>query len=86
MAGGGRETDEGVDKERITREGGTLATSAYYTISTIFVKGNISIVVSVRWQTDGSAALMPARNPGSRDVQTSTSRDPPGAAHDRFQS
>jgi len=48
VAGGGRDTDKGVIKERIPREGGPLATSAYYTISTLFVKVNLSIVVSMR--------------------------------------
>ena len=48
MDAGGRGTDKGVRNERIRREDGPLGTSAYYTISTLFVKVNLSIVVSMR--------------------------------------
>src|SRR5216684_7534643 len=41
----GRDADRGVKKERIPRKAGPLATSTYYTISTMFVKVNLSIVV-----------------------------------------
>ena len=75
VARAGRDTDRCVGKERIPREGGPLATSAYYTTSIILVKVNLSIVVSMRWRSGGSATLKPVRNPGSRDVQTSASRD-----------
>src|SRR5260370_41975873 len=66
----GRNTDRGVKRERISHEGGPLATSTYYTISIISVKFNLSIVVSARWRSGGSAAFKPVRSPGSRDVQT----------------
>ena len=39
VAGGGRNADRGVKKEKIPREGGLLATSTYYKIWVIFVKG-----------------------------------------------
>ena len=55
VAGGGRDTDSG-RKKRMRREGRPFATSTYYTISTIFVKVNISVVVSMRWRSDGSTA------------------------------
>src|SRR6266849_6275083 len=73
----GRDADRGVKKERIPRKAGPLATSTYYTISTMFVKVNLSIVVSTRWRSGGSAAFKPVRRPGSRDVQTFTFPDVP---------
>src|SRR5713226_4094022 len=75
VLGGGRDTGRGVQRQRILREVGPVAPLTYYTISTIFVKVNLSILVSTRWRRGGSAALKPVRNPGSRDVQTSASRD-----------
>lgn len=75
-AGGGRDTDRGVKKEWIPREVGPVAPLAYYTISILFVKVNLSIVVSMRCQSGGSAVLKPVLNSGSRDVQTFTSRCP----------
>ena len=75
VAGHGRDTDRGVRKERKRREVGPLATPTHYTISILLVKVNLSIAVSMRWRSGGSATLMPVRNPGPRDVQTSASRD-----------
>jgi hypothetical protein len=80
VAGSGPDRDRGVRKERKRREVGPLATSTYYTISTLFVKVNLSIVVSTRWQSGGSATFMLVRNPGSRDVQTFMFLDVPCAA------
>jgi hypothetical protein len=57
VAGSGRDRDKGVRKERLPHEVGPFATSIYYTISTMFVKVNLSAVVSIRWRKDGSAAL-----------------------------
>ena len=45
-AGGSR--DRGAKSERILHEAAWLVTLTYYTISTLFVKVNISIVVSMR--------------------------------------
>ncbi len=42
VAGGGRDTDRGVRKERERREVGPLATPTHYTISILFVKVNLS--------------------------------------------
>ena len=41
----------------------------------MIVKVNLSIVVSMRWRSGGSATLMPVRNPVTQVVQTSASRD-----------
>jgi hypothetical protein len=48
VAGAGPNTDSIVKKERIPHEGGPLATAPYYTITTMVVKVNLSIVVSTR--------------------------------------
>lgn len=68
----GRDTAWGVNRERIPQETGSLVTSTYYTISTIFVKVNISIVVSMRWQRGGSATSGQFGISGTEDVQSST--------------
>ena len=58
VTGGRRDRDRGVRKERKRREVGPLATSTYYTISTLFARVNLSIAVSMRWRSGGSATLM----------------------------
>jgi len=80
VTGGGWDRDMRVRKERKRREVGPLATSTHYTISTLFIKVNINIVVSMRWRSGASATLMPVRNPVSRDVQTFMFPDVPCAA------
>ena len=45
VAGGGWDRDRGVRKERKRGEDEPLATPTHYTISTLFVKVNINIVV-----------------------------------------
>ncbi len=58
-----------MEKKRISPENGPFVPFIYYTISTLFVKDNISSVVSMRWRKGGAAALKSVRNPGSRTVQ-----------------
>src|SRR5260370_41532459 len=76
----GRNTDRGGKRERISHEGGPLATSTYYTISIIFVKVNLSIVVSARWRSGGSADIKPVRVPGSEMSRPSCFQTSPCAA------
>ena len=60
VAGGERDADGGVKKKGMRREDGPFATSTYYTISTISVKVNISIVVSMRWEAAAPWGAWPA--------------------------
>ena len=75
VAGCGQGTDKGMKKKRIQRESEPLARFPYYILYIILLRANVNTVVSARSRSGGSAALKSVWNPGSRDVQTSVSRD-----------
>ena len=75
MAGGGPVPDRGVKKKRMRREDGPFATSTYYTISTLIVNVNLSVVVSRRWRSGGSAGGMARRKARSRSLTPPKTRD-----------
>jgi hypothetical protein len=74
-AGDGLDTDRSVRTERIERESGPPETSAYYTISTIVVKGKYKYCSFYEMANGLFRAVKPVQNRGSRDAQTSASRD-----------